>query len=54
MLKWFGHVERMDEYCMSRWVSIVEVGGARGKPRLGWMDSVKIALSSRGMMVEYA
>ena len=24
----------------------------RGRPRLGWMESVKVALGSRGMMVE--
>ena len=25
-----------------------------GRPRLGWMDSVKIALGGRGMLVEAA
>ena len=53
VLRWFGHVERMDEYRMARRVLMVEVSGgrARGKPRLGWMDGVKVALGNRGMTV---
>ena len=41
---------------MSRRVLIAEVGGGRirGRPRLGWMDGVKVALANRGMMVEAA
>ena len=26
-LRWFGHVERMDEYCMARRVLMAEVSG---------------------------
>ena len=40
VLRWFGHVERMDEYRMARGVLMVEVRGSRvrGRPRLGgWM-----------------
>ena len=50
------HVERMDEYLMARRVLMVEVSGGRvrGIPRLGWMDSVKVALGNRGMTVEAA
>ena len=35
--RWFGHVEKMDEYLMARMVPIVEVSGwrVRGRPRLG-------------------
>ena len=51
VLRWFGHVERMDEYRMSRRVLMAEVSG---RLRLGWMDGVKVALSNRGMMVEAA
>ena len=49
-----GHVERMDEYRMARRVLISEVSGGlvRGRPRLGWMDGVKVALGNRGMTVE--
>ena len=45
---WFGHVERMDEYHMARRVLMAEVSGGRvrGRPRLGWMDGVKVALGN--------
>ena len=38
------HVERMDEYRMGRRLLMAEVSGGRvrGRPRLGWMDGVKI------------
>ena len=54
VLRWFGHVERMDEYRMARRVFMTEVSGGRvlGRPRLGWMDGVKVALGNRGMTVE--
>ena len=54
VLRWFGHVERMDEYRMARRLLMAEVSGGwvRGRPRLGWMDSVKVALGKRGMTVE--
>ena len=32
----------------------VSEGRVRGRPRLGWMDSVKVALGNRGMTVEVA
>ena len=56
VLKWFRHVERMDEYRMARRVLMAEVSGGRvrGIPRLGWMDGVKEALGNRGMTVEAA
>ena len=56
VLRWFGHVERMDEYRMARRVLMVEVSGerVRGRPRLGWMDGVKVALGNRVMPVEAA
>ena len=39
-------MERMDEYRMARRVLMAEVSGGRvrGRPRLGWMDDVKVAL----------
>ena len=45
VLRWFGHVERLDEYRMARRVLMAEVssGRVRGRPRLGWMDGVKLA-----------
>ena len=51
ILRWFGHVVRIYEHRMSRRVPKVEVSGGRelGKPRLGWMDGVKVALRNRVM-----
>ena len=41
---------------MARRVLIAEVSGGRVRvrPRLGWMDGVKMALGNRGMTVEAA
>ena len=56
VLRWFGHVERMDEYRIARRVLMAEDSGGRvrGRPRLGWMDGVKVALGNRGMTEEAA
>ena len=56
VLRWFVHVERMDDYRMARRVLMAEARGGRvrGRPRLGWMDGVKVALGNRGMTVEDA
>ena len=46
----------MDEYRTARRVLMAEVSGGlvRGRPRLGWMDGVKVALGNRRMTVEAA
>ena len=46
VLRWFGHVERMDEYRMARRELMAEVseGRVQGRPMLGWMDDVKVTL----------
>ena len=56
VLRWFTHVERMDEYRMARRVLMGEVSGGRvrRRPRLGWMDGVNVALGNTGMTVEAA
>ena len=56
VLRWFGHVERMDKHRMARRVTMAEVsvGWVRGRPRLDWMDGVKVAFGIRGMTVEAA
>ena len=56
VLRWFGHVERMDDCHMARRVLMAEVsrGRVRGRPRFGWMDGVKVALGNREMTVEAA
>ena len=50
VLRWLGHVERMDEYRMARRVFIAEISGGlvRGKPRLGWANGIKMALGISG------
>ena len=50
----FGHVERLHECRLARRMLMTEVcgGWVRGRPRLGWMDGVKMALDNRGMTVE--
>ena len=48
VLRWFGYVERMDEYRMARRVLMAEVSGGWVR---GWMDGVKVALGKRGMTV---
>ena len=56
VLRWLGHVERMDEYRMARRVLMAEVSGGRvrGRPRLGLMDGVKVAFGNRGVTVKAA
>ena len=56
VLRWFVHVERMDDYRMAKRVLTAEVSGGRvrGRPRLGWLDGVKVVLCNRGMTVEAA
>ena len=56
VLRWFVHVKRMDEYHMARRVFMAEVSGGwvLGRPRLGWMDGVKMAYGNRGMTAEAA
>ena len=41
MLKWFGHVESLDEYSISRRGLMTKVIGERVRSRLklGWTDS---------------
>ena len=56
VLRWFVHVERMDEYRMARRVLMASVSGERvpGRPRLGWMNGVRVALCNRRKTVEVA
>ena len=56
VLRWFGHVERMDESRLARRVMMAVVSGGRvqGRPRFSWMEAVKVVLGNRGMTVEAA
>ena len=49
VLRWFGQLMRMDEYCMASRVLIAEVSGGQVQDglRLGWVDGVKVALGDR-------
>ena len=53
VLRFFGHMERMDEHCMAKRVMMADVSGGRvrGIPRFILMDGVKVALGNRGMTV---
>ena len=53
VLRWFGHVERINEYRVASRVLMAEVSGGRvqERPRLGWIDGVKVALGNREMTV---
>ena len=56
VLRWFGHVERMDNERLLKRVLNAGVDGqrGRGRPRAGWMDGVKTALNKRRMNVREA
>ena len=54
VLRWYGHMERMNEERLTKRVWRAEVDGVRprGRPKMRWMDGVKRALDARGMSVE--
>ena len=56
VLRWFRHVERMDQCRMARSVLMADVSGGRVRmrPMLGWMDGVKVVLVNRGVTVDAA
>ena len=55
ILRWFGHMERMDVSRLARKVMAKVSGGrVRGRPKFCWMEGVKVALGYRGMTVEAA
>ncbi len=49
-LKWFGHMERMEESEMMRrvYVGEIEGGNVRGQPPVKWRDSVQEYVRERG------
>ena len=51
VLRWFGHVEGMDEEHMAKKVmnSDTEGNRCRSRPRLGWMDGARMKLVEKGM-----
>ena len=56
VLRWFGHVERMDNERLLKKVMNAKVDrrSARERPRFGWMDEVKRALNDRRMNIREA
>ncbi len=50
MLKWFGHMERMEEGKMTRrvYMSETEGGNVRGRPPVKWRDRVQEYVRERG------
>ena len=54
VLRWFGYVERMDDYRMASRVLMAQVSGGRvrGRLRSGLVHGVKVAFGSRGMTIE--
>ena len=50
-MRWFGHVETIDEIRMARRALMPEVceGRVRGRTRFGWIDGIKV-----GVMAEAA
>ncbi len=54
MLRRFGHVESMEEECLVKKITTSDVRGIRprGRPQMGWLDSVKRVLGARRMSVE--
>ena len=56
VLRWFGHVERMDDERLLKKVMNAKVNGrsARGRPRFGWIDGVKRTLNDRALDVREA
>ena len=54
VLRWFGLVERMDEYHMARRVFGRSQWGTGTRETKVCMDGVKVALGNRGMTVDAA
>ena len=55
-LRWFGHMERMNDGRMTKRVMKSEAEGtrSRGRPKLEWMDGVTRSLHARELSVEEA
>ena len=56
MLRWFGHVERMERDKIAKKVFIGVCAGTRsvGRPRKRWIDNMKECLRKRGLGVRQA
>ena len=56
ILRWFGHIERMEDNRLARKVYESEMQGpiCRGRPCKGWIDGVKEVLSKRSLNIQKA
>ena len=56
VLRWFGHVDRMENDRIAKWVYVGDCAGSRslGKPRKRWIDNVKDCWKKRGLDVRQA
>ena len=56
MLRWLGHVEKMENYMIAKRVYVGECTGSCpvGRPRKRWIDTVKECLRKRGLDVRQA
>ena len=56
VLQWLGHMERMENNTISKRVYELECAGSRtvGKPRKGWIDTMKDCLKKRSLDVRQA
>src|SRR5215469_10362862 len=52
LLRWYGHIVRMDEERLVRRVyeGVVDGNRGRGRPKRKWMDGVREALVMRGVL----
>ena len=50
-LRWYGHVERMEDFRLPKKVLYSDINGRRnrGRPRRRFLDSVKCDLNERGL-----
>ena len=51
MLRWFGHVDRMERNKIAKRVYVGECAGSHsvGRPRKRWIDTLKEYLKKRGL-----
>jgi hypothetical protein len=56
VLRWFGHMVRMDDGRLAERVMESELLGSwpRGRPKFSWMDGLKLAIGRRDISVELA
>ena len=56
VLRWFGHVERMENDRIAKRVDVGECSGSHsvGRPQKRWIDTVKNCLKKRGLVTRQA